>query len=40
MSKFEILQNNKIENETENLEKMYEKLEKLWWIGNLKKSMW
>lgn len=40
MSKFEILQNNKIENETENLEEIIKKIGKLWWIWNLKKSMW
>lgn len=40
MSKFEILQNDKIDKENKDLWEIYEKLEKLWWKWNLKKSMW
>jgi ABC-type multidrug transport system fused ATPase/permease subunit len=40
MSKFEILQNDKIEKENNELWKIYKNLEDLWWKWNLKKSMY
>lgn len=40
MTKFEIFQNDKIENELEEINKIYLKEKKLWWIWNLKKSLW
>jgi len=40
MSKFEILQNNKIDYEINEIKTIYSKYKKLWWYGNLKKNIW
>jgi ABC-type multidrug transport system fused ATPase/permease subunit len=40
MSKFEILQNNKIDYEIKEIHTIYWKYKKLWWYGNLKKNFW
>ena len=40
MSKFEIFQNNKINEELNWIETIYKKDKKLWWIWNFKKNLW
>lgn len=40
MSKFEILQNNKFEEEMKPIEVLTKEMTKLWMRGNTKKSIW
>ncbi len=40
MSKFEILQNQKINHEIEELSNIYREITKLWWYWNFKKRLW
>ena len=40
MSKFEILQNKKIDQELTIIGNIFDQLKKLWWYENLKKSAW